>query len=175
MTYFTQTFLTQTLLAVALASPTAQDCSLKVGTPSAQRVFTNKDLERMAACRHQAGAQSEARPQAPDPSERGRGRTAKATASGRDRSADAENDWRAQWRSIDQKARKLRREALELRKEAQESPRDPKKRVIGRRSPSMLITRAERLEAEARELEEEFQERARREGALPGWIRPRSR
>jgi hypothetical protein len=73
---------------------------------------------------------------------------------------------------VDQKARKLREEAHELRQEASEAPRDPKKQAKGRRSPLLLISRATSLENEARRLEEEFQERARREGALPGWLRP---
>jgi len=87
---------------------------------------------------------------------------------------NAEADWRARWRSIDQKARHLRREARELRQEAEQTPRDPKKKPTGRRAPAILLSRAESLEAEARELEDEFQARARREGALPGWLRPRA-
>jgi hypothetical protein len=38
-----------------------------------------------------------------------------------------------------------------------------------------LIRKAANLEAEARELEDEFQEMARRQGALPGWLRPEGR
>jgi len=76
---------------------------------------------------------------------------------------------------VDQKVRRLRKEARELRQEAAQAPRDPKKQPSGRRSPALLISRARGLEAEALELEEEFQERARREGALPGWLRPPAR
>ena len=148
------TFLTIAL--ATLASAAAPDCSPIKG-PLAGKVFTNADLDRMAACRRQAEAEAE-----------------KAPAAGTTSRDNAEADWRAQWRSIDQKARHLRREARELRQEAEQAPRDPKKKPTGRRAPSILVSRAESLEAEARELEDEFQARARREGALPGWLRPRA-
>jgi hypothetical protein len=67
----------------------------------------------------------------------------------------------------------LRRKARELRLEAEALPRDPKKRPAGRKSEALLINRAQVLETEARELEDEFHAQARREGALPGWLRPR--
>lgn len=166
------TFLTLTLVTLALTA--APDCSPIKG-PLAGRVFTNADLDRLAACRQQAGGLSEktpsAEPAVPTPGRRGRPSAPEMGTTGRDH---AEADWRAQWRSIDQKARHLRREARELRQEAEQAPRDPKKKPTGRRSPSILVSRAESLEAEARELEDEFQARARREGALPGWLRPRA-
>jgi hypothetical protein len=156
---------------MSVASPSFS-CSLPAESLSERRVFTNADLERMAACRYQTGAQSEVRS---GPSEGARAAPGKAKASsGRERDF-AEADWRARWRSVDQKARKLRQEAHDLHQEAGQAPRDPKKPTVGRRSPSLLTARARRLEAEARELEDEFQERARREGALPGWVRPKGR
>lgn len=84
-----------------------------------------------------------------------------------------EADWRARWRSVDERVRRLRREAEDLRLEANEAPRDPKKKPTGRRSPQILIRRASALEAEAARVEDEFQSEARREGALPGWLRAR--
>jgi hypothetical protein len=168
------TLLTLSIAALALGSPPAL-CSIAEGSPPEQRVFTNADLDRMASCRYQTGAESKPGTVArTSPSRSGRG-AAGATARDAPRPDPAEADWRAQWRSIDQKARRLRREARELRQEALEAPRDPKKRPTGRRSPSLLITRALALEAEAKELEDEFQDRARRAGALPGWLRPRTR
>ncbi len=167
------TFLTITL--AVLASAATPDCSPIKG-PLAGKVFTNADLDRLAACRQQAGAEPEKAPPAEPagPTTGGRARPV-APKAGPARSDDnAEADWRAQWRSIDQKARHLRREARELRQEAEQAPRDPKKKPTGRRAPSILVSRAESLEAEARELEDEFQARARREGALPGWLRPRA-
>lgn len=168
------TFLNYLILAIALASPPVQDCSLDPDLLKSPRVFTNADLERMAPCRYQTGALSRVgngtgeKPEQP-------GGQPRMGARGRARPDDPEADWRAQWRSVDQKARKLRGQARELRQEAEEAPRHPKKPILGRRSPSLLLTRAKALEAEARELEEEFNERARREGALPGWLRARSR
>lgn len=159
------TFLTLSIAMVALtAAPPSPDCSLPPSSGSGPRVFTNADLDRMAACRYQTGAQSQV----------GAGSRA-APSVDRTGPGAVEADWRARWRSVDQRARKLRQEARELRQEAAEAPRDPKKQPTGRRSPSLLISRARSLEAEARDLEDEFQQRARRQGALPGWLRPEGR
>ncbi len=170
------TFLTSSIAAIALAAaPQPPDCSLPPSSRSKPWVFTNADLERMAACRYQTGAQSQVGTDAPEKTARP-DRRSKGASPTRGSEADAlEADWRARWRSVDQKTRKLRQEARELRQEAAEAPRDPKKQPTGRRSPSLLISRARSLETEARELEEEFQESARRQGALPGWLRPRAR
>jgi len=167
------TFLTSFLAAVAFATgspaaPPQPDCSRPAVRPE-QRVFTNADLERLAACRYQTGAFSEVG----DPSSGKAPRAARPAAPASPGASEA--DWRAQWRSVDQKTRRLRKEARELRQEAAQAPRDPKKQPTGRRAPALLIGRARSLEAEALELEEEFQERARREGALPGWLRPPAR
>lgn len=169
------TFVTLSI-AIAIASPTPADCPPLSGAPTEQRVFTNADLDRMAACRYQTGAESEVRADPPDRNGRPARRATKAAPSPTSDFDPREADWRARWRSVDQKTRKLRSEAFELRQEAAAAiPRDPKKPPTpGRRSPSLLITRALRLEAEAKELEDEFQERARREGALPGWLRPKA-
>lgn len=166
-------------LAAALASPPS-DCSFRARALAEQRMFTNADLERLAACRYQTGAESEigtvVRGAASREHPSRRASTAPAKPNPRELVDIAlEAHWRAQWRANDQKARRLRREAHELRMEAGEAPKGPKKRPSGRRSPSILIGRARGLEAEAKEIEDEFQERARREGALPGWLRPKAR
>jgi hypothetical protein len=168
------TFLTLSIAAIALASPQPV-CPLPSGALSMQRFFTNADLERMAACRYQTGAESRSQTatrEADAPRDRRPTRAKAAESAG---PYAAEEDWRAQWRAIDQKTRRLRREAQELRQEAGDAPREPRKRPTGRRSPSLLNAKALALEAEARELEDEFQDRARRAGALPGWLRPRTR
>lgn len=180
------TFLTPFLTAALLAAPQSPDCA-PVVRPAPRRVFTNADLDRIAACRAlQEGAPAAPREEDADraPSDSGKakgrrpsrtpGSTPVATA-GVDSREALEADWRARWRSVDQKAKKLRREARELRAEAAQAPRDPKKPVLGRRAPSILLTRAESLEAEARDLMNEFEELARRQGALPGWLRPQGR
>jgi hypothetical protein len=170
------TFLTLSIAAIALvAAPQPPDCSLPPSSRSEPRVFTNADLERMAACRYQTGAQSQVGTRTPEETARPARRSREGSPGGGSDEAALEADWRARWRSVDQKARKLRQEARDLRQEAAEAPRDPKKQPTGRRSPSLLISRARSLEAEARELEDEFQERARRQGALPGWLRPKAR
>lgn len=173
------TFLHLPLVALALATP-PPDCSRPITPPGERRVFTNADLERIAACRKQSDARSD--PDEPAGAESPARAPRRTVRSGRPentndedaRAGDAlEADWRARWRSVDQRVRRLRREAEEARHEANEAPRDPKKKPTGRRSPSMLLRRAEALEAEAAEIEDDFQAQARREGALPGWLRAR--
>lgn len=175
------TFLHVPLVAAALVLATPPpDCSRPMTSPGEKRVFTNADLDRIAACRRLSEARSEPdEPTAAETPPRGSRRlTRSGRAEGADegnvRSGDAlEADWRARWRSVDQKVRRLRREAGELRHEANETPRDPKKKPTGRRSPQVLLRRAEALDAEATEIEDEFQSQARRAGALPGWLRAR--
>ena len=170
------TFLTLSIAAIALAAAPQSPCSLPPSSGSQPRVYTNADLDRMSACRYQTGAQSEAAtpaegtPRGP----LGRSKPGSTNAAGADQDA-LEADWRARWRSVDDKVRKLRQEARELRQEAGEVPRDPKKPTTGRRSASVLIGRARSLEAKAQELEDEFQASARQQGARPGWLRPRAR
>lgn len=169
------TFLTLTLFATTIATPLATpppDCSRPTAVRGERRVFTNADLERIAACRPPSDAPSRAEPDETGQPKRPR---ADSRSGSPDRSPTEalEADWRARWRSIDQKVRRLRREARDLRLEAEALPRDPKKRPAGRKSEAFLVNRAQVLEAEARELEDEFQAQARREGALPGWLRPR--
>jgi hypothetical protein len=170
-------FIAPFIAALALASfPPSDECFLPPVPRAEPWVFTNADLDRMAACRYQTGAQSERGVPSPGAAPRpGRRTTASPSPATGRRLEPLESDWRAQWRSVDQRVRQLRREARELRQEAAEAPRDEKKRPTGRRSPSLLLSRARNLEAEAKELEDEFQERARRQGALPGWLRPPAR
>lgn len=178
------TFLTPFLAATLLTVPQPPDCA-PVSRPTTQRVFTNADLDRIAACRAlqegaaptprgdgDASVTDDATPMKSRRSTRASGSTSGGNP-GLQQSDALEADWRARWRSVDQKAKKLRREARELRAEAAAAPRDPKKPVVGRRAPSVLLTRAEALEAEARDLLSEFEEMARRQGALPGWLRPK--
>lgn len=168
------TFLTLSLFATTIAMTLATpppDCSRPVAVRGERRVFTNADLERIAACRPLTAAPTEADSAETEKPKRTR-TDARAGSSERSPAEAAEADWRARWRSIDQKVRKLRSEARDLRLEAGE-PRDPKKKPTGRKSEAFLISRAQVLEAEALELEDEFHAQARREGALPGWLRPR--
>ncbi len=166
------TFLTYALVAIASAAQ-PPDCARLSEFVAGKRAFTNADLEQISACRYQTGVESQG--DTPKPQSKGVTRPNRAGADDDPGDDRAEADWRARWRSVDQRARKLRREAHELRQEAAEAPTDPKKQPKGRRSPSLLLSRALSLEAEARELEDEFQERARREGARPGWLRPKAR
>ena len=103
------TFLTPFIAALALASPSPPaDCSVAPAPPSAQRVFTNADLERMAACRYQTGAQSQVGAPPPETVNPWPRKTARATPEDTVRLEILEADWRARWRSTDQRVRKLR-------------------------------------------------------------------
>ena len=167
------TFLLPYVAALTLAATPPSGCALPEKTTTTPRVFTNADLDLMSACRYQTGALSESGAAPAEPSLKGR-RAPRASGHRTEAVADAaEADWRARWQAIDQKVTRLRREAQDLRREAGEASGDPKKRPTGRRSPSLLLHRALRLEVEARELEDDFQARARREGALAGWLRSR--
>lgn len=175
------TFQTLPLLAAALAlAAPPPDCARPITTPGERRVFTNADLERIAACRKESGARSDpdepAAAEGGPPGARRTARTSRASnpfGEGPRMELALEADWRARWRSVDERVRRLRREAEDLRLEANEAPRDPKKKPTGRRSPQILIRRASALEAEAARIDDEFQSEARREGALPGWLRAR--
>lgn len=173
-------FLTYALVAITSAAQ-PPNCARLSDLLAGKRVFTNADLEQISACRYQTGVDSQGEVRETDSKEAPRpARTDALNDRGDDRS---EADWRARWRSVDQRVRKLRREAHELRLEAAETTTAPpaqagarpKQQPKGRRSPALLLSRARALEMEARELEDEFQERARREGVLPGWIRPQGR
>ena len=108
------TFLVTFLFTAALASSQA-DCPAPTGFPSSQTSFTDADLERLSACRYQTGALSDSKPAPSERTARGRKSAPKSngevSASGSD--SETESDWRARWRSVDQKARRLRREAKE--------------------------------------------------------------
>ena len=114
------TFPTPFLAVALLAAPQPPDCA-PVSRPAPQRVFTNADLDRIAACRAAAeGPRDDAAPAAPAASEIPKARRSSRGARSSSTSAvsvaadiearDAlEADWRARWRSVDQKAKKLRR------------------------------------------------------------------
>ena len=126
--------------------------------------YTNEDLERMAPLRGQTGVLS--KPASREPS--------RAAAEPADK---AEAYWRKEAERLRARLRPLKRRADELRLRLKEARAEPgKKKPHGGRgsgggSAEALSQRLESLEAEIREREDELQERARRERALPGWLR----
>jgi len=134
------------------------------------RVYTNEDLERVAPLRGETGVLS--RPGTPP--------AGKATArkpAERGAAARGEAYWRSQASRVREKVRTIREQASRIREQIErEAERATKgKGRRGRlRAPWAEDNRARRLreiEARSREVESEFEDRARREGALPGWLR----
>ncbi len=134
------------------------------------RVYTNEDLERIAPFRGETGVLSrpgtapvvKASPR--EPAERG------AAARG-------EAYWRSQASRVREKVRTIQEQASRLREQIErESERATSRKGRGQLRASWAAedNRARRLgelEARAREVQSEFEDRARREGALPGWLR----
>jgi hypothetical protein len=130
------------------------------------RIYTNEDLERVAPYRGQTGALSE--PAAPPPAPRGGSREREP----RDRdSRRDERYWRDQADRTAEQARKLREQAASLAGRVDDLRRQPG--VLPYSDPRIVALEERRrgLEARAREAEQRLEERARRAGALPGWLR----
>jgi hypothetical protein len=132
------------------------------------RVYTNEDLERVHPFAAETGVSSvpavpgdEARPaRAAEPGRKGKG----------------EAHWRAEAARVRERLRELEERAAELRSQIAE--RSSQSEVFGRRRSSTEKTSVARLEASlaaierrARQTQEDLEERARRDGALPGWLR----
>lgn len=160
--------------SLTVSSADAGPCTLPPGLKTPGRVITNADLDAVRQCRAASDATAEEDP-TPSRSERRRASKSESNASRNDAAQhdDQESHWRARWLAMDQRVRKLRRQADELRAQAGETPRDSKKRPTGRQSPLTLTRKADALEDEAREIEERFHDEAHRAGARPGWLRPR--
>jgi hypothetical protein len=123
-------------------------------------LYTNEDLRRVSPYRDETGVSSKpAVAAAPEPaSERGRVR--------------GEEYWRREAERLRDRLRPLRERASELRFQIDEKGRQPPRRRGGV-DPQMgtLQRRLSALEDRIREAESRFEDRARRERALPGWIR----
>jgi len=125
------------------------------------RVYTDEDLARVSDRRGETGVES--KPAAAPP---GDGSAASAMARGR-----GESYWRAEAARVRERVEPWRDAAADLRleitaRQAEPGVRpytDPKVRALQRR----LVV----LEARIRDAEDRLEERARRAGALPGWLR----
>jgi hypothetical protein len=144
------------------------------------RVYTNDDLERVQPFRDELGARSvpavahqegEA-PTKPARARRGAPTSEKAGERG-------ESYWRAAAEKLRERLRRLSDQREVLRARMIER-RDDERRVLrrGRRSLSSdpdpnpaLEARIATIERRMRDLEDDLADRARRAGALPGWLR----
>jgi hypothetical protein len=136
------------------------------------RVYTNEDLDRVHPFRDETGIRSvpavppEER-SAPAPAEKPRGR--------------GEEHWRREAARVRERVREMEAQAADLRTQIAEQAEEASHFLGGRRrsaaslsgsgSSGRLRTRLASLERRIREMEEDLADRARRDGALPGWLR----
>jgi len=164
-------------LGLSLAAPSPSGAGDEPAAAAARpkaRLYTNEDLDRLHPLAAQTGAQSvPAVESAPEEASRERaprreGRSAR----------QGEPYWRAEAERVRQKLRSLEERAAALRVRIAE--RSSRSEVFGRRgspassrgtSLATLQSSLAALETRARHLEEDLFERARRAGALPGWLR----
>ena len=139
----------------------------------APRVYTNEDLERVHRFRDQTGVHSV-------PAEAPEDETTSAPAEA-PRRGKGEDYWRREAARVRERARALQAQASELRAEIAEQA-EGTSQVLGRRrrssaslsgagSSARLRAKLASLERRLREMEEDLADRARRDGALPGWLR----
>jgi hypothetical protein len=145
--------------------------SAAAGAPNEKKpvpLYTNEDLERVAPRRDQTGVNSTvAAPLEPAPASR------RSADEGR---AKAEAYWRRQSERVHDRLQRERDRIEDLR--ARIAEREDKAPGPSRRASKGPDTQLEAwrrqlaaLEARVKEAEARFEDRARREGALPGWLR----
>jgi len=157
------------LSAILCVSATdAEEKASATGRPPV-RVYTNEDLERVHPWRNETGVASvpavppSLREALPEPSSR--------------KGARGEDYWRREAARVRDRVRALEAQAAAVR--ATIAEREEESRLLTRRrrsassgtSESTLRTRLDGLERRARQLQADLEDRARREGALPGWLR----
>jgi hypothetical protein len=136
------------------------------------RVYTNEDLDRVAPRRGETGVLS--RPGTP-PARRTAGPEPAERASP---SPKGEDYWRREAARVRTRVHTVKEQASRLReqieREADRAASGRGRRGRARESWTAQDNRARRLrelESRSRELESDLEDRARREGALPGWLR----
>jgi hypothetical protein len=134
------------------------------------RVYTNEDLDRIHPFRHQTGVDS-VPAVAPDD------RPAPARSDERSRRR-GEEYWRREADRVRERVRRMEAQAADLRARIAECVEDARHALTRRRrssagsgSEATLRAKLLALENRMRQLEDDLADRARREGALPGWLR----
>jgi len=132
------------------------------------RVYTNADLDRVHPFAAETGGSSVPAVAADEASA---ARPAESRRKGK-----GEEHWRAEAARVRERLRALEERAAELRSQIAE--RGSQSEVFGRRRSSAGKTSVAALQASlaaverrARLTQEDLEERARRDGALPGWLR----
>lgn len=163
-------------LSAAACTPASADEAARPTDRPAVRVYTNDDLERVHPFAGQTGGASMPAFSSEDDS----GRPSEPTPRGR-----GEEYWRAQAKAVSERVRVLEERAAGLRERIAERERAPEPETVfgGRRRSSSRAAPSgsgsiQSLKASLAALERRIQlaqddlaDRARRAGALPGWLR----
>lgn len=143
------------------------------------RVYTNEDLDRVAPFKDQTGVTSTPavpttetqRAGTPRQGLGGGGATAGKSRHSAERDRSVEERWRLEAERLRARLQPLRDKADDLREKIEERRRQPGVRPYTDPQVVAAQRRLEVLERRIRESESSFEDRARRQGALPGWIR----
>ena len=141
------------------------------------RVYTNEDLDRVRPFRDETGVRS-VPAVAPDPTPRGSRAGPRAADAPADAHGRGEDYWRREADRVRDRVRAMETQADELRLRIDERTEEAGHVLTRRRRASSgagtadtLRTRLAALELRMRQMEIDLSERARRAGALPGWLR----
>ena len=124
------------------------------------RVYTDEDLARVSSRRGETGGDSQ--PASAPPVEKPEKESA---------SARGESYWRAEAARLRQRVEPWRDDADDLRVEISTRQAEPGVRPYTDAKVRAMQRRLAALEARIRDAEDRLEERARRAGALPGWLR----
>lgn len=134
------------------------------------RVYTNEDLDRVHPFAAETGGSSAPAVETDDTTQ------ARPAERERERKGKGEEHWRAEAARVREKLRGLEERAAELRSKIAE--RSSESEVFGRRrssgakaSVAPLQASLAAVERRMRLTQEDLEDRARRDGALPGWLR----
>lgn len=173
----------RTLLPLALGSLVCASAAPAEETPprmppASTRVYTNEDLDRVRPFRDELGASSVPAVSSAPASGESAESTPGARGSGKPTARD-EAYWRREAEKLRERLRVLadKRDALRMRlgerreEERRVLRRSRGSRAAGDRSDVALEAQIAAIERRMRELEEDLGDRARRAGAMPGWLR----
>jgi hypothetical protein len=150
-------------LAQAAPRPEVEERQDRPAVP----IYTNADLERVQPFRDQTGvASTPANPRTEEPLARGKPERGRARG---------EAYWRDEARRVRKQVRALQDQVAEIEAGFAEREAERHREPLGRhrvdRGRAALDRRRANLQRRIRELEDDLEDRARREGALPGWLR----
>lgn len=136
-----------------------------------RRVYTNEDLERVRPFRDETGVNSTPA-NAPETERAGTPRQDLGQgATDENKRALTEVHWRTQSERLRVRLQPMKEQAEDLRRQIDERRRAPGVRPLTDPRVRADQRKLETLERRIRDAESSFEDRARRAGALPGWLR----